>query len=157
MSLTQVGSLIENCNRQSANLHRQALIHKWVSNLANLLIIGGSAASGAISAYNGQSLTAIILSFSVAGIKSCMIFYTPERRALILERISIEIARLSRKLRRLDTSTPDAIIIKKTLERAYDRLDELKIRNFGGEPEKLLEDPPKESNDETLKAPPEDV
>lgn len=156
MSLTQVGSLIENCNRQSAALHRQALMNKWISNIANFLIIGGSAASGAISAYNGQSLTAIILSFSVAGIKSCMIFYTPEGRALILERISIEIARLSRKLRRLDTNTPDQLTIRKTLERAYDRLDELRIRRFGGEPEKLLEDRPKESNDETLKAPPEE-
>ena len=140
MAAAQVGALIETCNKQAHKLHNRALIHKWVSNIGNFVIIAGSAAAGAISAYRGEDLAVIILSFSVAALKSLMIFYTPERRALILERISIEISRLARKLRRLDTANPDQELVKKVLDRAYDRLDELKIRQFGGDASKILDE-----------------
>lgn len=140
MASSQVGALIETCNKQAHKLHNKALIHKWASNFGNFAIIAGSAAAGAISAYRGEDLASIILSFSVAAIKSLMVFYTPEQRALILERISIEISRLARKLRRLDTANPDQELVKKALDRAYDRLDELKIRQFGGDATKILDD-----------------
>jgi hypothetical protein len=138
MSLAQVGSLIENCNRQAYKIHNKALLHKWVANICNFLIIIGSTLSGAISTYKGSDLPTVILSFGVAALKSLMVFYTPERRALILERISIEISRLARKLRRLDTVNPDPALIKKAIERTYDRLDDLKIRQFGEESSKIL-------------------
>ena len=140
MASAQVGALIEICNKQAHKLHSRALIHKWTSNIGNFVIIAGSAASGAISAYKGEDPIATILSFSVAALKSLMVFYTPERRALILERISIEISRLARKLRRLDTANPDQELVKKVLDRAYDRLDELKIRQFGGDASKILDE-----------------
>ena len=140
MALNQVGILIEACNKQEHKLHNRALIHKWASTIGNFMIIAGSTGAGAISAYRKSDLTSIILCFSVAGLKSLMVFYTPERRALILERISIEISRLARKLRRLDTANPDQELVKKVLDRAYDRLDELKIRQFGGDVPKILDE-----------------
>ncbi len=156
MASAQVGALIETCNKQAHKLHNRALMHKWASNIGNFVIISGSAAAGAISAYKGENLAAIILSFSVAALKSLMVFYTPERRALILERISIEISRLSRKLRRLDTANPEQELVRKVLDRAYDRLDELKIRQFGGDASKIMdeESPP---NREGIKIPELDI
>lgn len=150
MSLEQVGSLIENCNKQTHKLHNKALIHRWASNLGNLLVIIGSATSGAISAYKGEELIPIIISFTVATIKTLMVFYTPETKALVLERISIEISRLARKLRRLDIATPDSEQVKKTVDRAFDRLDELKFRQFGGDPSKIIEDDLLQSKTSTL-------
>ncbi len=139
MSLAQVGSVIENCNRESVVLHRRALFNKWFANVANFIIIIASSTAGIVSIYKGDNLTTIILNFSIAAIKSILIFYTPEKRALMLERISIEVARLARKLRRLDVINPDQELIRRTLDRAYDRLDELKIRKFGGTPEKIVD------------------
>lgn len=139
MSFDQVGILIENCNSRSIKLHRKAVIYKWLSNLANFTIIVGSAASGTISAYRGEELSNIILSFSVTTIKGLMIFFTPERRAITLERVSIELSRLSRKLRRLDTAQPDCQLVKKVIDKTYDRLDELKLKQFSEEAGKIVE------------------
>lgn len=140
MSSTQIGLLIEKCNCEARRLHKRALIHKWIGNIANIIVIGGSAASGTIATQHGMELATTILSFTVAIVKSLMIFYMPERRALLLERISLEVARLARKLRRLDTSSPDVELVRKALEKAYDRLDEFKIRQFGGESSKVIDD-----------------
>lgn len=149
MASAQVGVLIESCNKQAHKLHNKALFHKWISNFGNFVIIAGSGAAGIISANGGPDLSSVILSFSVAALKSLMVFYTPERRALILERISIEMSRLARKLRRLDTANPDQELVKKVVDRAYDRFDELKIRQFGGDASKILDEessPNKENN-----------
>jgi hypothetical protein len=141
MLAEQVGALIENCNRQSYLIHNKALIHKWFANICNFLIIAGSATSGALAAYKDESLTSaiIIVSFSVAALKSLLIFYTPEKKALILETISIEISSLARKLRRLDTKDPNNEMVRKALDKAYERFDNYKIRLFGGDPSKEIE------------------
>lgn len=135
MQAHQIGALIEECNHQANRIHRKALIHKWLANSCNFTIIVGSSLSGVMVAYKRDELStvALILSFGVATLKSLMVFYTPETRASILERISIEIARLSRKLRRLDTADTNYKLVKRVVDRAHDKLDELRIKEFGGD------------------------
>lgn len=133
MSLAQVGSLIEICNRESRQLHHKAVVHKWLSNCGTLLVILGSTSAGIISAINGRTIPEIVIAFLVAALESVILLYTPEKRAMIYERISIEINRISRKLRKLDTAEPNQELVARVLDKALNRLDELKIRQFGGE------------------------
>ena len=132
MDTEQIGSLIEKCGDESRKLHSKALRHKWISNLGNFIIIIGSAVSGIIiSAYREQESAAIILSFSIAAIKSLMVFYSPEKRAMMTEKISIEFSRLARKLRSLDTNEPDQRSIKSTIDKIYRKLEELSLKQLG--------------------------
>lgn len=134
-----IGNLIEECNNYALRTHRRAILQKWLAIIGNFIIIVGSSANGAIQAYRGQALDQAILSFSVAAINSFFVLFTPEKRALALEHISIEFSRLSRKLRYLNTSDPDQSNVKKTLDEAYNRLDELKFRHFGRDASKFFD------------------
>lgn len=137
----QVGSLIENCNLQSHNLHKRALLHKWIANIGGFLVILSSVCAGGIMAYSNDPNNpyAIGSTFSAALIKGLMIFCSPDRRAVVLERISIEVGRVARKLRKLDTQDPDVEQVKKVLDRAYDRLDDLKLNQFAWDATKIID------------------
>lgn len=128
---TNIQELIDKCRDLETSATKKAYLHKIVSILFSIMIIGSGLSIGVISSTDSSPTRYWIttaLGFFITGLKAFSSLFSFDHRAIANKQISIKMRQFIRALRKTKNATPEEV--QNLIDRLYKEFDALDLNYF---------------------------